>query len=403
GNTVFGCLLLMKAGGLNQVWHKIVLTRGADFLQAFPSGAGLSGISLVALCVQGLFFAGSPFAGEGWTAQRYMAAKNEKHAIMGQILNGFLALVIRLIPFLLIGLAAAAMFPVSSVPLPAAVWSVMVRQYAPAGLFGLLLVSSLAGYMAAIASIGNWAASYLMNDLYRLSIRPKASNREFVMVSRLLSGLVLAVAFLLGARIDPAGLDKWVLFINSALVVFPLPLAWSKWFWWRTNAVGDMAGVLGALPAGYIVWFGSDAILPARFREWAQHSLGIQLSSLVPAFSDFHRFPFWMGFGILFATGWATILAATLLTSPEPFAVLKNFFETVKPIGLWGPVSRTLPEEDRKALRTSNKRNIFGAGLGIAFYFLLVLSSFSFIGGHLARASLEAMITIVVGVLFWRI
>ena len=54
GNTIFGCLLLVKAGGLSQVWHSIALTRGGGFLQSFPSGTGLSGISLAALCVQWL-------------------------------------------------------------------------------------------------------------------------------------------------------------------------------------------------------------------------------------------------------------------------------------------------------------------------------------------------------------
>jgi Na+/proline symporter len=93
-----------------------------------------------------------------------MAARNETHAILGQILNGVLALIVRLVPFILIGLAATAMFPVSTIDVPASMWSDLVRERAPTGLFGLLLVSCLAGYMAAISSIGNWAASYLMND-----------------------------------------------------------------------------------------------------------------------------------------------------------------------------------------------------------------------------------------------
>ena len=75
-------------------------------------------------------------------------------------------------------------------------------------------------------------------------------------------GVLLALAFACGALIDAKQLEKWVLFINSSLVVFSLPLAWLKWFWWRLNAVGDMVGILGGFPAGYLVWFGSDAVLP---------------------------------------------------------------------------------------------------------------------------------------------
>ena len=178
GNTIFGFLLLNKVGGFTAAWHRITMLRGDHFLNPLPGGDALAPMTLIALCIQGLFFAGSPFAGEGWTAQRYMAARSEVHAILGQILNGVLALIVRLIPFILLGLAAAAMYPLASVKAPATMWGDMVREYAPAGLFGLLLVSCLAGYMAAISSIGNWAASYLMNDVYRRSLRPNAPNRR---------------------------------------------------------------------------------------------------------------------------------------------------------------------------------------------------------------------------------
>src|SRR5207248_10497810 len=205
-------------------------------------------------------------AGEGWTAQRFMAARNEWHAIVGQISDGLLALVVRLIPFIIVALGATALYPRTSVAVPAALWGEVVKKYAPPGLFGLLLVSSLAGYMAAISSIGNWAASYVVNDVYKRSVRPRASEKEFVLVSRIATGVLLAIAFLWGGLIRPDQLDKWILFINSALIVFSLPLAWLKWFWWRTNAVGDMVGVIGGFPAGYIVWFGSDSVMPAGLR-----------------------------------------------------------------------------------------------------------------------------------------
>ncbi|HWB96789.1 MAG TPA: hypothetical protein VG672_08810, partial [Bryobacteraceae bacterium] len=231
GNGAFAWILISKAGGYTAALHRVQAARGSGLLETFPTSATLSEYSLIALCLQGLFFAGSPFAGEGWTAQRYMAARTELHAVLGQMLNGVLALVVRLIPFLVMGLAAAAMFTPAQVPEPVALWSNLVRQYAPPGLFGLLLVCSLAGYMASISSIGNWAASYLVNDVYHAAIRPQAGEKELVRVSRICSAGLLIAAFAWGATIEPKQLERWVLFINSALVVFPLPLAWLKWFW----------------------------------------------------------------------------------------------------------------------------------------------------------------------------
>ena len=358
-------------------------------------------MSVLALCVQGLFFAGSPFAGEGWTAQRFMAARNEWHAVVGQIANGVLALTIRLVPFILIALAAAVLYPMSHVPAAAALWGEMVREHAPHGLFGLLLVSGLAGYMAAISSIGNWAASYVVNDIYRRSLRPRASQRELVLASRVISGIVLVLAFAWGAMIDPRQLEKWILFINSSLVVFSLPLAWLKWFWWRTNAVGDMVGVLGGFPAGYLVWFGSDAVLPNGFRMWLDRVTGVRWDGLIPAFSNLDRYPFWAGFGILFVLGWICILFATKLTRPEPMELLQEFYLTAKPIGLWGPVRRSLGSVAEE-IHPDTGRELLAAGVGILFYFLLTVSLFSLMGGHSAQGWLTLAAAIPSGLVFGR-
>jgi SSS family solute:Na+ symporter len=402
GNLVFGVLLVSKAGGLSHVLAQVATLRGPHFLAPLPGGSSLTGITLLALCVQGLFFAGSPFAGEGWTAQRFMAARNERHAILGQMANGVLALVVRLIPFIIIALAAAALFPVNAVPVPAALWGELVKQYAPPGLFGLLLVSSLAGYMAAISSIGNWAASYVVNDVYKRSVRPHATEKEFVLVSRIATGVLLAIAFLWGGMIRPDQLDKWILFINSALIVFSLPLAWLKWFWWRTNAVGDMVGVIGGFPAGYLVWFGSDSVLPASLRTALGHATGWNWNGIVPAFSDLDRFPFWVGFAILFAAGWIAIISATLLTRPEPMDVLEKFYRSARPVGLWGPVRRSLAAKGEEPQRTSLGKDLSASAWGIAFYFSLCVALFSAMGGRYVLAGGAFIVAVVTGILFAR-
>jgi SSS family solute:Na+ symporter len=400
GNGIFGSVLLARAGGLARAWDQITVMRGPDFLNPGPAAGNIGAISLAALCLQGLFFAGSPYAGEGWTAQRYMAAKNEFHAVMGQVLNGVLALVVRLIPFILIGLAAAALYTPSSVAVPAELWAQLVLKHAPAGLFGLLLVASLAGYMGSISAFMNWAAGYLVNDLYRLSLRPNASAREYLLVSRLASGLMLVVAVIWAWSIDPKQLDRWVLFINSALVVFPLPLAWLKWFWWRTNVFGEMVGILGAFPAGYTVWFGSDAVIPNAARAWVHRIWGLNLDGIVPAFGDLNRFPFWAGFTIIFGLGWIAILTATLLTRPESMDVLRKFYRDVQPIGFWGPVKAELPVEERKSINARARAEIIACCWGVACYFSMVLATFSAMGGHLALAFLSGILSLVAGAVF---
>lgn len=400
GNLALGMILVSRSGGMHQVWSHLSASRGESFLAAFPSGSSLTAATLIALCVQGLFFAGSPFAGEGFTAQRFMAARNEWHAVVGQITNGILSLIVRLIPFILIGLGAAALYPLSSVPVPAAIWSRLVQSYASPGLFGLLLVGSLAGYMAAISSIGNWAASYLVNDVYRRSIRPHASEREFVLASRVISGILLVAAFAWGSMIDARALEKWILFINSSLIVFSLPLAWLKWFWWRTNAIGDMVGVLGGFPVGYLIWFGSDSVLPKSFRQLVHRMSGFNANGIIPAFSDLNRFPFWTGFGLLFILGWVSIFVATLSTRPEPMEVLKDFYLAARPMGFWGPVRRIIPPSIRESLKPRAFRDLLSAGLGICFYFMLTVALFALMAGKMRTASSAFLVSIVSGILF---
>ena len=64
--------------------------------RSFASQSSLAimyALTVVALILQGLFFAASPTAGEGFTAQRFMAAKNEFHAQVGQLVNSVFSLV----------------------------------------------------------------------------------------------------------------------------------------------------------------------------------------------------------------------------------------------------------------------------------------------------------------------
>jgi SSS family solute:Na+ symporter len=203
--------------------------------------------------------------------------------------------------------------------------------------------------------------------------------------------------------IDPRQLEKWILFINSSLIVFSLPLAWLKWFWWRTNAVGDMVGVLGGFPAGYVVWFGSDAVLPTAFRMWLHRLTGLNWNGLIPAFSNLQRYPFWAGFGILFILGWLCILAATLLTRPEPMEVLQGFYTTAKPIGLWGPVRRSLDHATRDSIHPEMAQDLITSALGIVFYFLLTVALFILLGGRTAQGLVVLAAAALSGILFAKI
>lgn len=402
GGLVFMVIAIGAAGGLDQTYARVVATRGSDFLQPLPLGTRTSGLTLLALVLQGLFFAGSPFAGEGWTAQRAMSARDERHAILGQMFNCVLSLVVRLIPAIFIGLAAVALYPQQRVPVPAQLWAQMVREYAQPGLLGFLLAGALAAFMSGVSSITNWGTSYVLNDVYRRHVRKQASEGEYILVSRGFTAFTLVAAGALGLYIDPATLETWALFINSAVIVFSLPLAWLKWFWWRMNVYGDAVGMLLALPSSFVVWFGSDTLLPETFRRSVYEVIGWDVTGLVPRFGDLNRYPFWYGFAILFASGWIVILAVTLLTRPERIELLREFYLKTRPLGPWGPVARSVQPMIRSSIAAEARRDVQASLWGIAFCFLMVTAFFSAAADRGLTSLLCAGLCISAGYLFWR-
>jgi Na+/proline symporter len=342
GNIVLVPIIVHHTGGIAQTYVSIHKLRGesaASFFRVLPPVPGVGLLTAAALVIQGLFFAASPTGGEGFTAQRFMAAKNEFHAQVGQLFNTLLTLVVRVIPFLCLGMLAAALYAPAAVREPGELWADLVKRYAPSGLLGLLVAGIFAAYMATVSTEMNWGASYIINDLYRPTIRPGRSERHYVLAGRIASmllfalGLVVAYAFVQGMR-------SWFLFINSIVFAFVLPLSWLRFFWWRLNIFGEASALICGLPLSYLVWF--------HF-----------------GFSNEKAHPFWQGFLLLFGLGFLVIMTVSLLTRPEAPETLEKFYRLCRPPGLWAPVAARLSESDARNIREETSTDLMDCSLGI--------------------------------------
>jgi SSS family transporter len=374
GNILLVPLALHAVGGLDGLHAMIETTRGAEaaaFFSLSLPAPGLDLLTILAFVVQGLFFAASPTGGEGFTAQRFMAARNEFHAQVGQLFNTVLTLVIRVVPFLLLGMVAAALYPVGSLAEPGEAWARLVRAYSTPGLTGLLVAGVLAAYMSTISTEMNWGASYLVNDLYRPLLRPGRGEAHYVMVGRLGSLAIFALSMLV-AYFFVQGLRAWFLFINSVVFAFILPLSWLRFFWWRLNIYGDVSALLIGLPASYLVWF----------------TLG---------FSDEQAHPFWHGFLLLFGLGAVTIVAVSLLTRPEPMETLREFHRRCRPPGAWGPVVRELDTVTRAAIAAETRRDVLDCLLGMTFAGSVIALVVSPLGRHWTAASVALVTALASG------
>ncbi len=358
GNIILVPIALAATGGMSGMYHSIETLRGASassFFRVTLPARDLGGLTILAFVVQGLFFAASPTGGEGFTAQRFMAARNEFHAQVGQLFNTLLTLIVRVVPFLFLGMIAAALYAPKSVAEPGDLWARLVRSYAPPGLMGLLVAGIFAAYMSTISTQMNWGASYIVNDLYR-PLRPGKAEHHYVWAGRGGSILIFALSLVV-AYFFVHGLRAWFLFINSVVFAFILPLSWLRFFWWRLNIYGEAAALIIGLPLSYIVWF------PLGFSRETVH-------------------PFWHGFLLLFGAGFVAIVAISYLTPPERAETLREFYTRCRPPGSWGPVTASLGREAHAAIRAETARDLLDCALGIVFATSAIMSVIAAIGRH---------------------
>jgi SSS family solute:Na+ symporter len=383
GNFIFLILLVPQQGGWPAIAARARVFR-PESLQQFPPTGLIPALTVAMLVLQGLFFAGSPTAGEGMTAQRFMGARNERHAMGGQLFNSFLALSLRTIPLIGLGVVALSLFwtqdlvrQVGSPPAgfkllrdPAYAWGELVNlSRLPVGFVGVLVAAEAAAFMSTLSALINWGSSFVINDFYR-SLRPRSSPKSQVLVSRLTT---LCLFFLAAAVavVYVKGMVSWFLFINSVMVIFILPLSWLRFFWWRFNVWGELAAIILGLPLSVLFWF----------------ILGFQDK------------PFWQSTGLLFLLSFILLVIVTLLTPPESEGILLRFYERCRPPGLWNKIRDQAPAEDRAG--PSLGRLVFDSALGIACCLGLVVLTNSLFAGSWTLLSLGTLGFAVFG--FWLI
>ncbi len=308
-------LIIPQFGGWDQIVGRVMAHR-PELLSTSPVSSAVDVRTLILFVILGFFFPGSPVAGEGWTAQRFMAARNERHAIGGQLLNAFLALGLRTLPILGLGIVALSLFWSPELgPAPAGFKVIEKPEHAwgelllacrlPPGLLGLIVATEVAAFVSSLSALINWGSSFIVNDLVK-PLRPNATAQQETRASRLTSlGMFLLSAVVAVVYVD--NMVSWFVFINTVVVIFWLPLTYFRFFWWRFNVWGELTATVLALPLSILIWFG----------------LG------------FENRPIWQGLAALFATAIVFIVLATWVTPPESEDTLRRFFQRCRPMAGW--------------------------------------------------------------------
>ncbi len=378
--AMIGCIALAviavsAVGGIDALQQRAATNFGGtqllDFVPAFDDSAAWMPIGVFAALVFGQWWAtwypGAEPGGGGYIVQRMAACRNERDAVKATLLFQVAHYCVRPWPWILVAFAALALHP--ELRDPAQIeqagrgFPMLIRELAPNGLRGLLLVTFAAAYMSTISTQTNWGASYLVNDVYRRFVAPSAGEQDLVRVARRASLVVAALGgatawWMLRFGITPEAAWAYLAALGGGLGAVLI----LRWFWWRVNAWSEITAMVGSLAAFFAVslWQGSLAEsdrMPGQYT-----SLIVATSTLV----------LW--------------LAATFVTAPEPMAKLLAFYRKVRPDGPgWAPVAAAAT--DVHPDRTLG-RGILCAVLGTTVVWLVLPGIGALIFGEHLRSAL---------------
>jgi Na+/proline symporter len=203
----------------------------------------------------------------------------------------------------------------------------VVNRYLPIGAKGLILAALLAAFMSTFDSTVNSGAAYVVNDIYKRYLDPKAPARRYVILSYICSVGIIALGIAFGFATKNIHSITEVL-VSVIVPAFVIPNV-IKWHWWRFNGYGFFAGmVAGTLSALVLLFIGKP--------EYMAH-LHLEPIRLHPVY---------VTFPIIMLLATIASVGVCLLTRPEEDAVLKKFYRTVRPWGFWQPIYEKCLAED---------------------------------------------------------
>lgn len=309
--------------------------------------------------------------GGGYLIQRMAAARDERHARAASLWYSIALNAVRYWPWIVVGLCSLVLVP--SVPEglteEAAYPLVMVQVLGP-GLLGVLLVSFLAAFMSTIDTHLNWGASYLVNDIYRRFLRPRAGERETLLASKLCVLAMMLLAVLIAFSLQSIG-RAWLFVWAMGAGIGPVLIL--RWFWWRINAWSEIS----ALATSVVVAVGFEIV--AAVQAGADYELFATAPRIAGVALQTHHKAL-----ILVPLTIAVWVAVTLSTRPVEAGRLREFYRRVRPGGAWGPVASALPDVRPDGL---SRRTAAGWAGGVALVYGLTFGAGKLVLGETAAGA----------------
>jgi len=307
-------------GGLDALKEKLVSTGRGEALNMVPDlhSAWMPMITFlvyISLNWWATWYPGAEPGGGGYVAQRMFSAKDERHSMLATLWFNIAHYAVRPWPWILVALVSIVLYP--NLQDKETGYIVVMINYLPAWLRGLMIAAFAAAYMSTIATQLNWGASYLINDFWRRFIKRDKSDAYYVRASQVATVLLTLISAVITTQMDSIGGAWKVLIVTGAGTGGVLLL---RWYWWRINAWSEVAAMICAavVSVGLQVVFGYSTDQPRQFALVMITTVAI--TTIV-----------WLG--------------VTYLTKPEPQETLVAFYRRTHPSRTgWGPIAALAPD-----------------------------------------------------------
>jgi len=283
------------------------------------------------------WYPGAEPGGGGYIAQRIFSAKDERHGLLSVLWFNIAHYAVRPWPWILTALSVIVLYP--KLEHPETGYMLVVTQHMPQALRGVVVAGFMAAFMSTFATQLNWGASYLVADFYRRFLKKDGSDTHYVTMSRVATVLLVIVSAWVSAQLASIR-SGWEFVLEVGAGTGGVYLL--RWYWWRINAWSEISAMATALASSVALrwWAPFSGNQPVVFAKTALTTTAI--TTLV----------------------WIVV---TLVTSPEPEALLVKFYRQVRPqVTGWAPVARLAPEV---APTRDLGRNLLAWALGCAMVY----------------------------------
>ncbi|MEZ8252088.1 sodium:solute symporter family transporter [Vibrio splendidus] len=281
---------IVQGGGVTEIINDFPVAEGASFV----SGNNLNYVSIFGIWAFFIFFKQFSITNNMLNSYRYLAAKDSKNAKKAALLACILMTIGPIIWFMPPwfvagqGVDLAAHYPDAGSKAGDFAYLYFVEQYMPAGMVGLLIAAMFAATMSSMDSGLNRNSGIFVINFYQPILRPNATEKELMVVSKLMSSVFGVAIILIALFINSLkGLSLFdTMMYVGALIGFPMTIPafcgffikkTPDWAGWGTLVVGAIVSYI----VGFVItaemlqnWFNLE---PLTGREWSDLKVALGL------------------------------------------------------------------------------------------------------------------------------